>query len=148
MMDELITKRQAIERMNDLMVIELKMTRPPTWNEVYNAIEELPSAQRWIPCNERMPEAEEKVWIQTSRGKVCFAMYEDGTVLESESTWTWYDIDWARWDDEEDCGVIPEGWWEFTQFHPDCEFDCPVDEKVVAWMKLPELYKEDDNDKV
>ena len=42
MMDELITKRQAIERMNDLMVLELKMTRPPTWNEVYNAIKEIP----------------------------------------------------------------------------------------------------------
>ena len=55
MMDNLITKRQAVERMNDLMVIELKMTRPPTWNEVYNAIKELPSAQKkgqWLlhPC--------------------------------------------------------------------------------------------------
>ena len=42
-MDDLITKRQAVERMNDLMVIELKMTRPPSWNEVYNAIKEIPS---------------------------------------------------------------------------------------------------------
>lgn len=40
-MDDLITKRQAVERMNDLMVLELKMTRPPSWNEVYNAIKEL-----------------------------------------------------------------------------------------------------------
>lgn len=40
-MDDLITKKQAVERMNDLMVIELKMTRPPTWNEVYNAIKEI-----------------------------------------------------------------------------------------------------------
>lgn len=42
-MDDLITKRQAVERMNDLMVIELKMTRPPSWNEVYNAIKEIPA---------------------------------------------------------------------------------------------------------
>lgn len=96
--------------------------------------------QEWIPCEERLPEVEKKVWIQTERGKVCFAMYEDGTISENDSDWHWYDLDFENWDEENDCGIVPEGWWEWTEFHPDCEFDCPVDEKVVAWQSLPESY--------
>lgn len=96
--------------------------------------------QKWIPCEKKMPKAEEKVWIQTQSGKACFAMYEDGTISENDSNWAWFDIEYSSWNEDEDCGIIPEGWWEFTQFHPDCEFDCPVDEKVVAWMPLPEPY--------
>lgn len=102
-----------------------------------------PSARQWIPCEKKMPKAEEKVWIQTQSGKACFAMYEDGTISENDSNWLWYDIEYSSWDEDEDCGIIPEGWWEFTQFHPDCEFDCPVDEKVVAWMPLPEPYRKE-----
>lgn len=101
--------------------------------------------QKWIPCEKKMPKAEEKVWIQTQSGEACFAMYEDGTILENDSKWSWFDIEYSSWDEDEDCGIIPEGWWEFTVFHPDCEFDCPVDEKVVAWMPLPEPYKEGEN---
>ena len=97
--------------------------------------------QGWIPCSERLPKAEEKVWIQTKRGKVCFAMYEDGTISEVDSDWHWYDLDFENWDEENDCGIIPEGWWEWTEFHPDNEFDCPVDEVVVAWMPLPSAYQ-------
>lgn len=97
--------------------------------------------RKWVPCEKKMPKAEEKVWIQTQSGKVCFAMYEDGTISENDSNWSWFDIEYSSWNEDEDCGIIPEGWWEFTQFHPDCEFDCPVDEKVVAWMPLPEPYK-------
>lgn len=102
--------------------------------------------QGWIPCSERLPEAEEKVWIQTERGKVCFAMYEDGTISEDDSDWHWYDLDFDKWDEENDCGIIPEGWWEWTEFHPDNEFDCPVDEVVVAWMPLPKPWKGADDE--
>lgn len=114
--------------------------------EVRDRIEAIPSADRtqeWIPCSEKMPKAEEKVWIQTERGKVCFAMYEDGTISENDSAWNWYDLPFDKWDEENDCGIIPEGWWEWTEFHPDNEFDCPVDEVVVAWMPLPKPYKEE-----
>lgn len=96
---------------------------------------------KWIPVSERLPKAEEKVWIQTERGKVCFAMYEDGTISEDDSTWHWYDLPFDKWDEENDCGIIPEGWWEWTEFHPNDEFDCPVDEVVIAWMPIPPPYK-------
>ena len=96
---------------------------------------------QWIPVAERLPEAEKTVLICTARGTICCAIYEDGTVRECDSSWNWYDIDYAGWDEEEDCGIIPEGWWEHTMFHPDCEFDCAVDAAVVAWMPLPETWE-------
>lgn len=117
--------------------------------EIRDRIETIPSIDRppeWIPCSERLPEAEKKVWIQTKRGKVCFAMYEDGTISEYDSAWNWYDLPFDKWDEENDCGIIPEGWWEWTEFHPDHEFDCPVDEVVVTWMPLPKQWKGADNE--
>ena len=96
---------------------------------------------QWIPCSERMPKPEERVWIQTKRGNVCFAMYEDGTISEEDSVFGWYDVDFEKWDEENDCGIIPEGWWEWTEFRPDDEYDSPVDEEVVAWMPLPDPWK-------
>jgi hypothetical protein len=91
----------------------------------------------WIPVTERLPIPEQNVLICTKRGTICVAIYEDGTIREFDSSCSWYEIEWAGWDEEEDCGIIPEGWWEHTAFHPDCEFDCSVDEPVTHWMPLP-----------
>lgn len=44
MTDDCIYRDDAVSRMSELLVSELHMTRCPTWNEVYNAIGELPSA--------------------------------------------------------------------------------------------------------
>ena len=44
MTDDYIYRDDAVSRMSELLVSELHMTRCPTWNEVYNAIGELPSA--------------------------------------------------------------------------------------------------------
>lgn len=41
---EYIRRQDAVSRISDLLVLELKMTRCPTWNEVYNTIGDLPSA--------------------------------------------------------------------------------------------------------
>lgn len=103
-------------------------------------------APAWILCSERLPKPEEKVWIQTKRGEVCFAMYEDGTISEEDSDFCWYDLDYEKWDEENDCGIIPEGWWEWTEFNPDYMFSGLVDGEVVAWMPLPKLYKEKEQD--
>ena len=105
----------------------------------------------WIPCSERLPECEQEVLICTEKklvGKDAYidsiitpAIYEDGTMLEVESMWSWYDIDFDEWDDTEDCGIIPMGWFENRHFNPDEVYNNPVDRKVVAWMPLPEPYK-------
>ena len=119
----------------------------------------LPSVQpepQWIPCNERMPECEQEVLICTIKRVyvskktgmewckepvITPAIYEDGSMLEVNSKWHWEDIDYAGWDEEEDCGIIPEGWWENRHFNPDEVYNNPVDKEVIAWMPLPKAPK-------
>lgn len=43
MMYDLISRKDAVSRISDLLIIELKGARIPTWNEVYNAIGDVPS---------------------------------------------------------------------------------------------------------
>lgn len=130
-----------------------------TVEEIVKMIEHMPTIepeQRWIPCTERLPECEQEVLICTMKRvyvskktgmEWCIepiitpAFYEDGSMLEVDSKWHWEDIDYAGWDEEEDCGIIPEGWWENRHFNPDEVYNNPVDQKVVAWMPLPEPYK-------
>ena len=121
-------------------------------SEAATAIEKLQKPQ-WISVTERLPECEQEVLICTEKklvGRNAYidsivtpAIYEDGTMRENESKWRWEDIDWAGWDEEEDCGIIPEGWWENRHFNPDDVYNNPVDRKVVAWMPLPEPPKEE-----
>lgn len=108
---------------------------------------------RWRLCSEEMPKCEQEVLICTEKkivGKNSYidniitpAIYEDGTLLEKDSSWRWEDIDYEGWDEEEDCGIIPEGWWENRHFNPDECYNNPVDRKVIAWMPLPTPYQED-----
>lgn len=117
----------------------------------------LDALPRWIPCSERLPECEQEVLICTRKKVygsrktglewiekpiITPALYEDGTMLEIDSKWRWEDIDYAGWNDEEDCGIIPEGWWENRHFNPDEVYNNPVDREVIAWMPLPEPYEE------
>ena len=117
-----------------------------------DAIEELEkSAPRWIPVTEKLPKCEQEVLICTEKkliGKDAYidsivtpAIYEDGTMSENDSMWHWEDIDYAGWDEEEDCGIIPEGWWENRHFNSDGAYNNQVDMKVVAWMPLPDPYE-------
>lgn len=105
--------------------------------------------QRWIPVAEQMPPVETEVLI-TARRRCTFgtymeivttAMYEDGTVLENDSCLNWIEID-GKWDEENECYIIPEGWWENRHYNPDDVYDNLVDDKVIAWMPLPEPYRE------
>lgn len=55
-----VSRQAAVSRISDLLMLELKGRRLPTWDEVNEAINELPSAQpepRWIPVTEKTPEA-------------------------------------------------------------------------------------------
>ena len=40
---DLISKKAAVSRISGLLMLELKGERLPTWNEVYNAIGDLPA---------------------------------------------------------------------------------------------------------
>lgn len=145
MYDELV-KRLRYENLSVLQMIDLM-------DEAADAIEELSDRNvgKWIPVTKGLPECEQEVLISTEKilvGRDAYidsivtpAIYEDGTMRENDSIWRWEDIDWAGWDEEEDCGIIPEGWWENRHFNPDDVYNNPVDRKVVAWMPMPESYK-------
>ena len=98
----------------------------------------------WIPCSVAMPPVETEVFIVAKRkyrgGEVRYitttAMYEDGTVLENDSCWRWEDIE-GEWDEENDCYIIPEGWWENRHYNPDEVYNNVIDDEVIAWQPLP-----------
>lgn len=104
----------------------------------------------WIPCEERLPEAEEEVYILAKRKYrdggfkyiTTTAMYEDGTIRENDSCWYWEDIE-GEWDEEEDCYIIPKGWWECKHYNPDNCYNNAVDDEVIAWQPLPAPYKKE-----
>lgn len=99
----------------------------------------------WIPCSERLPTVETKVLILAKRkyrdgsfkNIITTAMYEDGTMLENDSRWRWEDIE-GKWDEENDCYIIPEGWWEDKMYNADGELNHLVDDEVLYWQPLPQ----------
>lgn len=102
----------------------------------------------WIPCSEKMPPVETEVLIVAKRKFkggdfryiITSAMYEDGTIRENDSCWRWEDIE-GKWDEEEDCYIIPEGWWENRHYNPDDVYNNTVDDEVIAWQPLPAPYQ-------
>ena len=44
-MSDLVRKQDAVTAISDLLLIQLQGKRLPTWNEVYNAINGIPSAE-------------------------------------------------------------------------------------------------------
>ena len=81
-------------------------------------IERLPSAQldtQWIPCSEKLPKKEElHYWVCTDTGYQCQCRWTNDVYGFGASD---------RWD------------WKI--------FDIPQYQKVVAWMPLPEPYREE-----
>lgn len=108
----------------------------------------LMEANKWILCSKKMPPVETEVFIIAKRkykvGEVRYitttAMYEDGTVLENDSCWIWEDIE-GEWDEENDCYIIPEGWWENRHYNPDDVYNNAVDDEVIAWQPMPPEYQ-------
>ncbi|MCQ2499783.1 MAG: hypothetical protein MJ117_00380 [Lachnospiraceae bacterium] len=63
------------------------------------------------------------------------AFYEDGTILENDSVWNWEDID-GEYNEEEDCYVVPEGWWEYRHYNPDEVYNNVIDDIIIAWRYI------------
>ena len=166
-MNDLISRQEAIDAVEESRRLNHHTDRKAACDHenehrhFLNILNGLPPVDKWIPCSERMPECEQEVLICTKKkvyvskktgmewyeeSIVTPAIYEDGTMLEVNSKWHWEDIDYAGWDEEEDCGIISEGWWENRHFNPDEIYNNVVDREVIAWMPLPEPYKEDDHE--
>lgn len=74
----------------------------------------LPSAQQWIPCSERLPEEEKKTyWVCTDTEYQCECRWTNNRFGIGEGEWGW------------------------------SIFDTPQYTKPIAWMPLPDPYKEE-----
>lgn len=86
--------------------------------EIQNVIENLPSAQRWIPCSEKLPYAYgEYGEINNVLASCCHRNVEDGDFRWIKTLY----FDGGNW-----CYPTGEAY----------------EEKVCAWMPLPKLFKE------
>ena len=67
-MDDLISRQGAVSRFSDLLMVELKGKRLPTWDEVYNAMQDVPSAQP-----EPLTDKEQRIFLaaMSREEKVC-----------------------------------------------------------------------------
>lgn len=72
----------------------------------------LPSAQRWIPCEERLPEPKKAVLGYAPRWNNIFALYYD----------------------------LKSGWMVWSPIRDDCFPNMYGD--IVAWMPMPDPYEE------
>lgn len=103
----------------------------------------------WIYVKDKLPTVEQEVliWARFKYHKDGFkdiittGFYEDGDMSEEDSMWTWQDLDWVKWDEENDCAFVPEGWWEYRHYNPDDVCNNEIDDEVIAWMPIPEPYK-------
>lgn len=116
-------------------------------DDMVRMIQGQPQIGVWIPCSERLPESEKDVEITYVRkhwntGEPVYftarAFYEDGTINTADSSFGWEDTDNWEYDEEKDCYIIPEGWFESVSFAE--EFGT-VDSPVIAWREIVEPYK-------
>ena len=108
--------------MNDLISREAvymanEHLKPCSPKDVEDMISCIPSAQQWIPVTDRLPEEEKKTyWVCTDGGYQYECRWTNANPI-----WTHLTTDWH---------------WNI--------FDIPQYSRVIAWMPLPEPYREVD----
>ena len=124
--------------------------------ELLDELENLPPAQpeqKWIPCSERLPENRVSVivcfreWQQYAKRYVYSIVV--GWYARKHSVHENVFSDWeadCEYDEIEDEYYIEEGWYEFTTQGNGDLMNWYINADVIAWMPLPEPYKEGDAD--
>lgn len=148
----MIDEKKLIECLrHDISCFEINSMKD---NEMYIRVDDMirmiqgqPKIGGWIPCSERMPESEREVEITFIRkhyktDEILYltarAFYEDGTLTTEDSAYCWDDMDNWQYDEEKDCYIIPECWFESTSFAEEFE---AVDMPVIAWREIVKPYK-------
>lgn len=113
-MKDLIYRQDAIDALdvND----RFADARYPEW--YVDVIEQVPSAQQWIPTSERLPEKDGFYLISIPPGEFPDGFLQVDMIVFLDGKWQ-YQYDFKK-----------------KQFQ---EFNCPV----LAWMPLPKPYEED-----
>lgn len=95
-MDDLISRKDAVSRISDLLILELKGARIPTWNEVYNAIGDIPSDPA-VPLDKLCE------WLNVHCGRpnycndrLCGKCNLDGEGFEYETCWKTLLTEWME----------------------------------------------------
>ena len=124
-MDDLIKRQDAV---NELSYCQTYLfdsrdnDKKISLEDAEYTIERLPSAQQWIPCSERLPDKEGEYLVTFSdewkRNLVRVLWYGTPFDLDDRTMWTFY------------C----EHEYGFEAFK--------AEKPIVAWMPLPEPYKE------
>ena len=130
MKNDLISRQAAIDALNKKRIETMGKGKDvnPIW-ECLDVVAQVPSAQpeqRWISCSERLPEKED-VYLVT---------FDKKCLLENEA-----DVSDAHWIDSK---------WQYAMIEhyehkmPKLIVE-PIGElKIVAWMPLPEPWKEEE----
>ena len=98
----------------------------------------------WISVKDNLPTAEVEVFVYTKRKITTTAIYEDGTIREENSMWHWDGLEYwndTNYDEENDCYIIPEGWWEYRHYNPDGVYNNSIEadgDEVLFWQPLPQ----------
>lgn len=127
-----MSREEAIEILSDMRAEynlfgdEEEATR---YHVISWAIQEMKATQLWIPCSKRLPEEHESIWAKAK-----------GTDRWSE----------AMWEKQSDEVIVTELFEDgTTRTDTACTHDGEwyvkikaVKRKIIAWMPLPEPYKE------
>lgn len=89
-MGDLITRKAAVSRISDLLILELNGERIPTWNEVYNAIGDIPSVPA-VPLDKLCE------WLAVNASYI-FGGYKNTWKFEARH---WKDV-LTKWMEEQD----------------------------------------------
>lgn len=95
--------------------------------------------ERWIPVTERLPENEQDVFVTVEvrlSGRKPFrrvvkAFYTDGKHTDADSAYSWDEFPDPQYDDDDNL-IIPEGWWESSDY---AEQQGMIDDFVIAWRE-------------
>lgn len=137
-MDDLISRQAAIRWVKT----ECNPYGKPTLEfesgkKVIEHLEQMPAAQpepKWIPCSERLPDELAEVnitWINTNHApyyEFTKGKLNTGSAVYYKGRWYWYSA------------VCADYLAEYG-FSPNDDMDDAI--KVIAWMPLPEPYKEE-----
>ena len=157
-MGDCISRQAAVDAVhkNYDTILDFKSDGRTVADSFEDIIDALPPAQpeqKWIPCSERLPENRVSVivcfreWQQYAKRYVYSIVV--GWYARKHSVHENVFSDWeadCEYDEIEDEYYIEEGWYEFTTQGNGDLMNWYINADVIAWMPLPEPYKEGGED--